>query len=233
MKNLILLVSFLIGLSAQAEITKGLVYEQGSQKKNLLYNWQNEVTEDGGITKSKASFFDLAGAPVVIEESEVRDGKLVYYTIEHKQTGKKGRIEVKGDRVHFTFEEEGKIKTDDEKLASNLVVPHTMGRFVQQNWDKISSGDTLDMRFGVWDRQETVGFSIFKIGETTIDGQKTMTMKMKPTSFVIAALVKPIIFDFSMDTKKLVAMNGRVQPKKKVGSDWKDLDAEVFYQVVK
>jgi hypothetical protein len=47
---------------------------------------------------------------------------------------------------------------------------------------------------------------------------------MKPSSFVIAAIVDPIFFHFDKETKKLILVNGRVVPKQKVDGQWKDLD---------
>jgi hypothetical protein len=52
---------------------------------------------------------------------------------------------------------------------------------------------------------------------------------MKPTSFIIAGIVDPLIFSIERDTVKLLELKGRTLPKKKVGNKWKDLDAEIVY----
>ncbi|MFN7728679.1 MAG: hypothetical protein ACK5P7_05955 [Bdellovibrio sp.] len=68
-----------------------------------------------------------------------------------------------------------------------------------------------------------------KTGEEDVSGQKALVLRMKPSSFIIAALVKPIIFKYASDGSRLLEMNGRVAPKQKSGDSFKDLDAEVVY----
>jgi hypothetical protein len=53
--------------------------------------------------------------------------------------------------------------------------------------------------------------------------------KMKPTSMIIAALVKPLYFYFDKASGKMVEFRGRVLPKLKDGDKFKDLDAETVY----
>ena len=55
-------------------------------------------------------------------------------------------------------------------------------------------------------------------------------MKMKPSSFIIAALVDPVLITLSKDGKDLLEIVGRVTPKRLVGGEYEPLDAEaVFY----
>jgi hypothetical protein len=57
-----------------------------------------------------------------------------------------------------------------------------MGRYIQAHWQELVSGKDVDMRFGVPERRETVGFKIFKEKETKMDGHDVIVAKMKPTS---------------------------------------------------
>lgn len=52
---------------------------------------------------------------------------------------------------------------------------------------------------------------------------------MKPTSFIIAALVDPLVFTFEKKTARLLEMKGRTLPKLRKGEKWKDLDAFITY----
>jgi hypothetical protein len=105
--------------------------------------------------------------------------------------------------------------------------------FVQKNWDRLEKEKEIELRLAVWDRAETVGFEMIREKiEATPFGQGVL-VKLKPSSFVIAALVKPIHFWFSVDGTKLLMMKGRVGPKQKSGTKWQALDAEVVYEWVK
>lgn len=217
--------------SASAEEVTGEVFKKDSNRKELLYQFKNTITESGGVHKAEGQFIAPTGEVVVIETSEREGSKLKHYEMDHKQTGRKGSIVVDGKKVKFNFEENGKKKSEEsEDLKDNFVVGHTLVSYVSNHWRELMDGKTVDIRYGVWDRQETVGFSLFKVGQDKINDRDVILLKFKPTSFIIAAIVDPVIFRFSTDGKELVGMVGRVTPKRKDGNNWKDLDAEVVYK---
>ncbi len=206
----------------------GILYEQNSNREKKLYTLQVEDLKPDG-SETQATYKDMDGNIVVQDKAETNGTELIRYEVEQKQTGQKGLIEVKDGKAYFTKTVDGKSSTKEEKLGKTFVISATFQKFVKANWDQIASGKTLDFRYGVWDRQETVGFEVFKIGEEKIGDQPALVLKMKPSSFLIAALVKPLIFKYAADGSKLLELNGRVPPKRQDGNSWKDLDADVVY----
>jgi hypothetical protein len=187
--------------------------------------------KDGGLTEVKSIFTDTQGKQVFLENSILRGSEVVKTEIEEKQTGEKATIEVVDDQVIFTkVDAKGKTEIEKEKIKGKLVIPAVFNAYVKENWEALAKGDTLEFRFGVWARKETVGFKMFKISEQDDKGQKTFTLKMKPSSFIIAAIVKPLEFTYSNKGEKLISYKGRVAPKKDDGKgNFKDFDAEVVY----
>lgn len=225
--GLFLLLSVLVA-TAQANYS-GIIYEQNSDRQKKLFTYTNETVSKDGVDEIHGIFKDLDGQVVIEEVSQVKGSQVQKVEIDQKQLGQKGLIEVKDGTVYFTKTAKGKSSTKDEKLGSTFVVGANFQRFIKDHWNEISKGETVPFRFGVWDRQETVGFEIFKTGDATIGEQKAVVLKMKPSSFIIAALVKPILFTYAADGSHLLVRNGRVEPKKKDGSTYKDLDAEMVY----
>lgn len=218
----------LFSLNASADYS-GILYEQGSKKEKVLYKLESTSTMADGKETIKNVYKDNEGN-VVIEQMVVVEGsKLVRDELTQHQTNQKGLIEIKDGKAFFTKEVDGKSTTKEEKLKDTFVVAATFQKFVKENWEAVSGGKEIEFRYGVWDRQETVGFEIFKTGTEKIGEQDVVVLKMKPSSFIISALVKPIIFKFAADGSHLVEMNGRAAPKRKDGSSWKDLDAEIVY----
>ncbi len=216
---------------SMAETITGQVFKKDSNRKNFLFNFKSVITDANGVQKAEAQFVDLAGQIAVVETSERQGTTLKRYDIDHRQTGRKGSIVVDGKKVIFNYEETGKKHdVETEELKDNFVVGHTMSAYISSHWKELMDGKTVDVRFGVWDRQETVGFSLSKIGQEKLDGKDVILLKFEATNFVIARLVDPVIFKFSPDGKELMEMIGRVVPKYKDGSKWKDLDAEVTYK---
>lgn len=228
MKALIFLALTLGMQTAFADYT-ATVFEQNSGRQKKLYTFQFKSTEKDGKEDIHVLHKDLEGNVVAEEKAKVEGSKLQRYEIDHKQIEQQGLIEVKDGKVFFTKTVGGKTSTNEEKLQDTLVANANFQKFIKDNWDQIKDGKEIAFRYAVWDRQETVGFEIFKTGTDKIGEKEVLVLKMKPSSFIIAALVKPIIFKFEADGSKLLEMNGRVVPKRKDGSTYKDLDGEVVY----
>lgn len=214
---------------AQEKIS-AVLYDLNSNQTKKLYTLDIELTPKDSVTSSQVFYRDLDGKVVVHETGLFSGDELQEYTIERPQTNEKGRIQVREGRVFFEYEgADGKKKIDDEKLKGQVLCSTNFNAFVRKNWEQLSAGKAFSIRYAVWDRRETVGFTLEKMGESEHDGKKWLEIRMKPTSFVIAALVDPVHLWYSMDDKKLLLLKGRVPAKKQIDGHWKDLDAEVVY----
>ncbi len=218
-------------LKAQANFTADL-YEQGSNKAKLLFTQEAITTVTDGLETLKMTYKDPSGNVVIDQTTTLKEGQVIRDEIIQKQVNETGLIEVIGDQVKFTKTANGKTSTETEKKKSTFVVSANFARFVHSKWSDVMAGKSVEFRYGVWRRQETVGFEVKKTGTGSHEGTEYVTVTMKPSSFVIAAIVDPIEFKFSTDGSKLFYMNGRVPPMMKKGDKWADLDAEVFYGVL-
>ncbi|WP_374030162.1 hypothetical protein [Bdellovibrio bacteriovorus] len=211
-------------------ITSGTLYDLKSNQTKKLYTVHIAIqpAEDGVHTE--ATYKDLNGAMVVQEKGVLKGAQVLRYEMNRPQTQEKGSFSVVDGKIHFEYEGPGgKKKSAEEKVKGTVLSTANFNAFVTENWNDLSSGKALDVRFAVWDRLETVGFTLEKRGETEHKGEKWMELRMKPTSFVIAALVDPIYLWYSTADKRLTMMKGRVSPKIMKDGKWKDLDAEVVY----
>ncbi len=221
----------LSGEVAWAAPMKGNLFEKGSNRQKLLYRFQrNEQVFEGGRTVAKAIFADPSGVEAVVEELTLEGDKIKTYQVHHKQIGEERLLEVKGGKLLFTLTRDGKTETAEEDLPANLVIGPTIADILKKNWDTLMKGDDVVARFASLERKETVGFKFTKDIETSVDGKNRVVIKMKPTSFIIAALVSPIFFTFDKGTRLLLEVEGRTLPKQRVDGRWKDLDADVVYQ---
>ncbi|MCE3010384.1 MAG: hypothetical protein LW875_07215 [Proteobacteria bacterium] len=208
------------------------LFEQGSGFSKKLYTFQLTNTAEGDLLKSVAQYKALDGSVVVEERATLKaaNSELVRLEVDQNQIGAKAVIQVEGDKILFTKTQDGKEKKSDEKKGSTLVVASNFHAFVKSQWSQIMAGKTIDFRYGVWSRLETVGFEVSKVGTEKIGADEAVVIRMKPSSFIIAALVKPLTFKWAADGSRILQMNGRVPPMQKVGSEFKDLDAEVMYK---
>lgn len=223
----VLLGTFAVAPQGFADTGKGYELEGGGDKPIFLY--EKKMTENGNNVTIVSTYTDSAQKPLVVETSEfTKDGeryKVKSYRISQKQLNAEGVVEVANGKASFTYTRDGKKKTADEKATDELLVGPGIANFIQANWAQITGGKTLKGRLAVADRLETVGFDYFREGEEDVRGEKSVVVKMKPSSFIIAAIVNPLRFYFTPDGKRLIQIRGRTQVKRQDGSKFKDLDA--------
>lgn len=217
-----------IASNAQAlKMTGAIIYDRSSNYQKILYQLERKEVEKQGEKIVEDIFKDPHGN-IVARESFVYKGEgLLSYQLKHFQLGVNGKVSLNTQTVTFTLGD----KTSEEDFQSNVLSKNQVVPHLYQHWNELMAGETISIRLLVVDRAETVGFKFFKEEETTYKEKQIVSIKMKPSNFIIAALVDPLIFKFEKDAPhKLLEVNGRVVPKQLVDDKWKDLDAVTVYQ---
>lgn len=228
--RLALLVAPFLASTAFADYTAE-IFEMGSNRQKKLFELKVTLGPvENGLRNVTATYSDTAGNVAVEEKGVVKGSDIVKVDINQKQTNETATVELKEGKAFFTLNQDGKSKTESEKVKDTFVMATNMQPFITDHWKDLMAGKTIDMRYGVWFRQETVGFSLFKISEKGEGEQKRVVLKLKPTSFIIAALVDPVEFTLNHDGSRILELKGRVSPKIKKGHSYKDLDAEMVYK---
>lgn len=194
-----------------------------------MFDYKSDVDVEGETKTFTNTVSDLNGEVLVVEKTVLKGGKLVSFEQDQKQLKTQGKLEVKGEKIDFTFTRDGKTKTDDEKFSDDFIVTSTLVAYVQANWEKITKGETVKSRLGVLDRLETVGFQFKKESEKEVGGAKAVVVKMKASSLIISAIVNPLFFTFAADGSKLLELEGRTNVKVMVDGKFKDFDGHTVY----
>jgi hypothetical protein len=224
------ILAFLLCLSSHAYEIRGTFFEKGSDRGTVLYEWQRTEKKTGNTVEIRGVYTAPDKSIPVVETATVVGGKLAAYRIQHKQLGTEGEVKVEGDKILFSFTKDGKTETNVEDRVENFVVSPTIVSYLAARREEILKGETVKVRYGVLDRKETVGFSLYKTEEKILGGVDAVVVKMKPTSFIISALVDPIYFTFRKSDFRSLEMVGRVLPKRRVDGSWKDLDCDIVYR---
>lgn len=206
---------------------EGKLFEPGSQRRTLLFRWKLWASADWHVRRG--IFFTPSGEMATSEELEMEDRRFRRYTLVHHLARERGSIERVGGRLHFSYTRGGTTRTNEEDFVPNFVAGPLLVPYLQRHWDAILRGDEVRIRLGVPDRRETVGFEIFLREQKRVNGRERLVLKMKPSSFVIAALVDPVYLTFSADGRTLHEVVGRTIPLRQVGRGWKPVDAEAVY----
>lgn len=215
------------------EIVKGKIFDPDSGK--LLFEYENKKGSTGAITFSHTRYQELgSGNPVVEEDMLFENGKLKSYKYNQLQTQESGNIEIRDGKVFYHYVEQGKPSTDDEKFEDGMIVPDQIEEVIRTSWKQLDADETVKIRILLLERQDSVGFKLFKDKERDYKGKPAVDIVMKPSSIFIAAVAPSFRVTVEKDSPhRLLETLGRlpvrmpkVNPPKK-RSDWKAIDARV------
>lgn len=205
-------------------------YSLDGHREKLLYNYKSESEPQGEniIVNNRFTYPD--GKLASHEEiTFTKDGHVTLYKQEQAQLKATGTIEIAAGKAKFTWKRDGKEETATEDANSDFIIGSQIPLEIAAHWEDLKKGDTMKRRLAVLERLETVGFSFSKEGEGDVGGKKAVIIKMKPSSFLIAAVVKPLQFYMSEDGTALYEIKGRTTVKKDENGKMSDLDADVVY----
>ena len=212
-----------------APVYVGRVFPLHGNDETPTYVYERRVDESDGKLVSTHVTRDPAGAIQLAEvATHSPDYALSEYTLYSNQFGQKGSIRVENGEVTFRLDDGTAERTKIEHREEAIVVGPTLVGYVVRHLDALERGETLNVRFAVLDRLETIGFNLQKAPAST--GQTRV--KMNASSFLVNLMVPTTYFTFDKATQKLVRLEGRVPPKVRDGNAWIDFDARVEYEFV-
>lgn len=235
---MILIISILfITTNSFAIVVRGKVYDrEGDLKKHVFEFLRTEKIENGKKIVF-VDFKDLSGKlavsekliyPIQPSKSEVLFESYEYQRFQNNEVVK---IYPEGTKLFFDYKKLDKIKKNDESIEKNMITRDQLTSIVTQNWDSVMNGEKIKSRFIVPDRAETIGFGLVKDGEEVINGQDTVRIVMKPTSFIIAMIAKQAVFNFEKNgSHRLIRAVGRTPVLKRVGDDLKNIDGIIDFE---
>ncbi len=204
-------------------------YEFGSGTQKEMLKGGYDIKVEGDTAKQINTVKDLDGNVVGTEELVEKNGSFHSYGYQRVNADEGGKVVLEGDTLHFTYTKGGKTKTSTEKLPERFVVGAGLTSYLRDKWDEVLDGKEVHIKYGVVDRRDIFRFKLFKERIETRNGEEVVIVKMKPATFFVSLLVKPIIFTFSMDGSKVYEIEGRTFLFGKVGAKWKPLDAHTVF----
>lgn len=212
-----------------ATVYFGTVFPLEGAATTPVYVYERKVAERGGLLESTHVTREPSGATAIHESAlHGADYGLVSYTLHANQLGQVGTIRVEGDQVVFERVDAGGRRTRSERIEAPVVVGPTLVGHIVRHLPELRSGAVLDVRLGVLDRLETLGFEL-----QAVEGEAGETrIRMRPSSLLLRLFIDPIHFTFDTASARLVHLEGRVPPKVRDGDGWRDLDARVEYRYV-
>lgn len=233
---LIFLNTFLLitsGAQADTEVRGRVFYEKLSADTPSFFFHSTDTLKDGKRLVVTV-YTDKEGKELAREENTLEDGKLLRSFYKQSQVNEQGEVELKDGKARFTFTDADGTETDSEDIVPNMILGSMINEHLFTNWDALMKGESVRVRYLAIERCETIGFKFFKDVEHVVAGKPVVDILMKPSSFIIAAIVDPIRFTITKDLPhRLVTVVGRTPirwPKNQPPQnrkDWKAIDARI------
>ena len=139
------------------------LYEQGGAngKHMQIFSFISRNSTVNGKTVIINEYFDMKGSLVVKEQATLEGHKIVRDEVDQKQIDQTGIMQVKNGVIYFTKIVNGQSSTRQENLTDTFVTACNFEYFIRDHWSELLAGKKVEFRYGVWDRQESVGFKNF------------------------------------------------------------------------
>jgi hypothetical protein len=200
-------------------------------KGKELFKLNRSVTRSGNLVKALREFVSPDGTVAARERITYEGDKFVGLELEDVQIGGHGSAKVSRengkDIIAFEYTtKNGKSKTGSEKFTPETIVNDMVNPFLVTHWKQLMNGEAVKCRYMALTRAETVGFEFTKVGERNEKGMPVVIVKMAASSFIIAALVNPLVFTIEKNgDHRVLNYDGITTPKFKDGEKFKDLEA--------
>jgi len=220
------------------KLLTGAIYARGSDRQKLLFRFKRQASHSGSTRRVVRDFTYPDGRAAAQEEAIYEGNYLMSFVVREFQIGAVGSATIS----HATGQTKGTIqfeyvkspgssaKSRTEALRDNTLIGDMVAPFLADHWAALMRGEKVKCRYIVVPRMETVGFTFVK--DATSDAKNTgvVSIKMEPTSRIIAAIVNPLYFSLEEAAPhRVLQYSGRTTPKLDVSGKWDDLDAVTVF----
>jgi len=231
MAKLLLLFS-LMSLNARADEFTARIFSIGKMSDAPLYSQkvESKALEDG-TTQVTSVFTDPNGQTLMREKAVINGTTFISQEIENVVEKKIYTAELKDQKITFqtfSFEngEKKPVSTHSEKIRGNFMTGAIAENFIRENWNDLMNDKRINIRFAVFEREETIGFSLRKKAEADVDGKPAVVIQMRPTSLFVSMAVAPMEISVDKNSKAIIHFKGRTPLK--IDKD-KALEADIVF----
>jgi hypothetical protein len=220
----ILSVNVVIGSdSVQTTELKGWTYALDGEASGPEFQFISREEKTGRLREIENKYLTQNGEEAVVEKVRLEGGQLIRYELHQNQTQEKFIVEVKGKEVRFTeISQDGRKRTSTEKLPERLIVGPIISDVIQANQEHLAKGNAVDFRLAVADRRSTYSFKVYQ-QERRQEGSKEIgIVGLKPTSRIVAIMVKDLRFVFNLTDRRIVSYQGDMPMKLGSERNWRD-----------
>ena len=177
----------------------------------MLYRESHVETYEGDrLTADRVSYTDPSGQRFATKQVQFFAGSFVpSFRFENRRTGHLEACQpLGGDMVEVSFREggDGPVETRELSAPRDTLADAGFDRFIEAEWDAMTSGQPLVRPFLVPGRFELIDFRLRDAGG--MDGGGAQRFAMEIDSFLLRLLAPTILIDYDRETRRLLRYEG-------------------------
>ena len=195
-----------------------------------LYHWR--VWQSPDARHRRSEWATPEGRLVTSDELWFGEQGFGRYRLDHHEAQRSGEVTRVGERLEFSCTRDGKTNSRSEDFDERFLVGSMLPDYVGSHWSALMREETLKVRMAVADRCRSIGFKIQRERDIRFEGSAAVVIELKPSSFVVRLLVKPIHLTFRPDGKQIYAFRGMTDPLRKVDGKWRNLMGRAAFELI-
>jgi hypothetical protein len=192
-----------------ADVLTGRIYLLGERGGQPLFTWQLERDVVGSTWRSS---YRTPGGDLSAADELIWDGDMFKsYRYERPPAGEIARVDRQGQEVVYEQRVGGITRRNRERFDEQFTVGPTVIPWVQRQWNDVTAGRELTIRYAVLDQLRSFEFRLAMANDHPRADRETV-VKMWPASLVLRLFVSPVYLVFTRDGRVFHGMIGRLLP---------------------
>jgi len=208
-------------------VLSGKAYD--TKTNTLIYKEEHHYEIVQGETVMNSTFTDVNGDTIAERVIEYQDHKVRSYKLKQEQINYQESITRNNSAVQFEERDGQKIDKEEVSISSDIVIDAGFADYITQNWDSLTSGETLKFDFASVSQMDMIKLQVKMTdmkktsAKNYLADEEVVMFKMTLASPILKMFIKPIEIGYYKDSKQLAFYKGI--------SNLKDLNGKQYSSV--
>lgn len=207
--------------TAQDSVDRCFGYAYDAATDELLYREQHDrYYQDAEVVFERVLYLDASGRLLAAKDLDFqRDLFAPEYRLRDARSTYEEGARQRGGLIEAYYRADAERPEQSRRLPAEgpVVVDAGIEQFILANWQALKDGDSLDIKLLMAVQLEFVDFAVAKVAESDLDGVPAITFRVAPTNVLLRALMTPMRFTFSSQSRLLLVYEGAAPIKDRRG----------------
>lgn len=216
--------------SAEAQdLFNAKIYLQGTDKGVLLFNYTNEIRQEGDLQILAHNYNTPDGGLFAREQLILNNGEMIDHRTDFYPLKEFSRLQRVDDGIKISFRREEKSRSKIIPYRNDIVFGPTQQQYIRENLTKFQAGEVLTFHLPAPEFTTTTSFTMKKIEGSKYNRPGVTVLQMGTRNIILKLLVGKNQFVVDEKTGTILEIHGPSVLKRFVDNKWKFVDADIYF----